>query len=166
MDSITVQARDARGLLAPADLAEVRATLLCANPTMDEFTASRILREALAFVAACATSSTQGLRPSRVVDEGWHALILHTRIYANLCARLGRFVHHAPEAPDPTRHSPGALDDTQAAIRAAGYTVDPLLWAAPLDTTIPVAASCQHGPPGPEGSCTGSGEGDGPSGPN
>lgn len=37
--------------------------------------------------------------PSRVVDDLWHAFMLHTREYADFCtATLGRFLHHTPEA--------------------------------------------------------------------
>ncbi len=49
------------------------------------------------------------LRPSRVVDEGWHALILHTRVYSELCEGVGRFVHHMPEPSDGSRHNPAEL---------------------------------------------------------
>jgi len=40
---------------------------------------------------------------SRQVDDVWHAAIVNTRLYADLCARtLGFFVHHDPiAAPDP-----------------------------------------------------------------
>ena len=35
---------------------------------------------------------------SAVVDEVWHASILFTRLYANLCQRVfGHFLHHDPE---------------------------------------------------------------------
>ncbi|MGW9226136.1 hypothetical protein ACWGQ6_23185 [Streptomyces niveus] len=69
-------------------------------------------------------------------------------------------------APDPDRLDPNVLLATRAAIEAAGYVPDPKLWGGLSDTSNPVAASCRHSPGGPEGSCAGSGEGDGPSGPN
>ncbi|RCG19801.1 hypothetical protein DTL70_24140 [Streptomyces diacarni] len=74
---------------------------------MSQVVAERIVAEALAFVAACTQPTSRGLRPSRTVDEGWHALILHTRGYEGLCGRLGRFIHHVPEPPRPGRHHPG-----------------------------------------------------------
>lgn len=132
---------------------------------MSDDVAARIVAEALAFVDACAKPHSRGLRPSRTVDEGWHALILHTRVYAELCGRLGRFVHHVPEPPNPGRYDAGELERTQLAIATAGYRPDPLLWLPPTDTTIPVAASCQHSD-GPEGTCTGDPDGDGSGGPN
>lgn len=157
--------RDVTVLLDRPQRAEVVETVLRNNPGMDEDTAGRIVDEAVKFVAAAAGAS-QPLAPSRVVDEGWHALILHTRTYRQLCERLGAFVHHVPQAPDPERRNPEALTRTQQSIVKAGFTVDDALWLAPTDTSIPVAASCQHGPGGPEGSCTGDPDGDGPSGPN
>lgn len=66
--------------------------------------AERITAEALKFVATCAQFTGEGLRPSRVVDEGWHGLILRTAPYAWLCRRLSHFVHHRPERRDPTRY--------------------------------------------------------------
>ncbi|NLU69878.1 hypothetical protein HCC30_21870 [Streptomyces sp. HNM0574] len=153
-------------MLSPEVFASVAATVRDANSGMSVDVAERIVTEAVAFIAACAAPGGKGLRPSRIVDEGWHALILHTLVYRELCERLGRFVHHVPERPDPTRYDPGAMDRTQNAIRALGYTPDPMLWAGPLDDTIPVSANCTHGPGGEEGTCTGDPDGDGPSGPN
>lgn len=93
--------------------------------------ASRILVDALAFLATAAKSS-QSLVPSRVVDEGWHALILHTGLYHGLCVRLGGgFIHHVPERPDPANRSQGSIERTVDAIEAAGYTVDRDLWRGP-----------------------------------
>ncbi|MEV8310956.1 hypothetical protein AB0P36_27290 [Streptomyces flavidovirens] len=156
--SITTEApvtRDARDLIHPTDLVAVTATVQRNNPGMQPDVAELITLEAIKFEAACAAHPRAGLRPSRVVDEGWHALILHTRVKQSLADRLGMFVHHVLEAPDAGRHDPDALTRTQNAITAAGYTPEPALWVAPTDTSIPVAASCQHSPPGPEGSCTG-----------
>lgn len=167
--SITAQApvtRDVRDLLTPEQLTAVTATVQTGNPNLATDMAGAIVLEAVKFEAACASAPTLRLTPSRVVDEGWHALILHTRIKARLAARLGYFVHHVPEVPDPSRYDPDLLLRTQVAIADAGYVPDAALWAGPSDTRIPVAASCQHSPGGPPGSCTGSGEGDGPSGPN
>ncbi|MET4926379.1 hypothetical protein P3L51_29185 [Streptomyces sp. PSRA5] len=158
--------QDARDLLTADELAAVTATVQTNNPGMDRDTAEAIVVEALKFEATCAAYARGPLTPSRVVDEGWHALILHTRVKARLAERIGHFVHHVPEAPDPTRHDPNVLLRTQAAMEDAGYVPDPKLWVGPSDTSVPVAASCQHRPGGPEGSCTGDPDGDGPSGPN
>lgn len=138
--------RDVQSLLTGAEFDAVTRTVLRANPMMEAGLARRIVAEALKFVVAAATRpfSGSGLAPSRVVDEGWHALILHTQTYARLCQSLGgRFVHHVPQPPDPTR-APGILDRTTVAIEAAGFAVDRNLWISAADRTIVVAASCQH----------------------
>ncbi|MFE0875334.1 hypothetical protein ACFW4X_10700 [Streptomyces smyrnaeus] len=152
----------ARHLVPDDQFAAVTRTVRTNNPGMTVEIAERIVAEALAFVAACSLPHSRGLRPSRTVDEGWHALILHTKVYEALCAQLGCFVHHVPEPPDPSRHDVGELDRTQQAIAAAGYRTDPLLWLPPTDATIPVAADCEHGPPGEEGTCTDSCSSSGP----
>ncbi|WP_371646068.1 MULTISPECIES: hypothetical protein [unclassified Streptomyces] len=138
-----------RALLGDADFSAVMHTILDNNPGMEPGMAGRILVDALAYLATAAATSG-GLAPSRVVDEGWHALILHTGLYQTLCARLGGFIHHVPERPDPGRRSQASIERTIAAIEAAGYSVDRDLWRGPEDTMIPVAANCQHsGPEGP-----------------
>lgn len=142
---------EARSLITEAEFAGVTATVQDNSPDLAADVAERIVEEALKFMAACAVTPGGGLKPSRVVDEGWHALILHTGVYAGLCERLGRFVHHVPERPDVTRHDPGALDRTQQAIVDAGFEPDLTLWLAPTDKSIPVAANCEHSEPPPAG---------------
>ncbi|MFC9431088.1 glycine-rich domain-containing protein [Streptomyces sp. NPDC056987] len=136
--------RDARSLLTAEEFAGVAATVKRANPGMETTLAERITVEALAFVATAANRSSGRLAPSPVVDEGWHALILHTRVYADLCTRLGgRFVHHIPQPPNPTHpHVPGILAFTQAAITGAGFQVDEELW----QPGPKASAECQHVP--------------------
>lgn len=136
-----------RMLITDAQFASVRGTVMDANPDMSEEMASRIVDEGLKFVAACATNPGLGLAPSRIVDEGWHALILHTALYAELCKSLGgRFVHHFP-GYDPTNYDPPILDRTRETIAALGWEADPQLWGPPSDETLAsVAAKCQHAP--------------------
>ncbi|RLL68117.1 hypothetical protein [Streptomyces sp. Z26] len=131
-------------LLSTDQMTRVLVTIRDNNPGMDEPTARRVVGEAAKFVAAGAQYDLP-LAPSRTVDEGWHALILHTALYRDLCARHGRFVDHHP-GYDPTHYDPAILDRTRAAIEQAGYTVDPELWRAPDDGAVPVAAKCQHAP--------------------
>lgn len=134
----------ARALLTDAQFNDVRATILDNNPGMEPDLAGRILTDALAFVATAARNPRRGIAPSRVVDEGWHALILHTALYERLCQSLGLFVHHLPERPDPARHNPATDERTIDLIRQTGYTVDLELWAGPEDNRIAVAAKCKH----------------------
>jgi hypothetical protein len=144
--TITSPVLDARTLLAPGEFDAVTATVVDNNPGMAEDTAGRIVTEALAFVTVAAAYPGEPIAPSRIVDEGWHALILHTALYARLCGQLGAFVHHYPERPDQARQKPGVLDHTTALLRAAGHTPDPSLWTLPADGRTPVAAKCGHAP--------------------
>lgn len=97
----------------------------------DERRAARILDQALAFLAACA-SARKPLAPSPEVDLGWHTFLLYTREYADFCDRVaGRFIHHRPD-DDPTAPvgaEPPAV--TAGAIGALGFEVDLELWAVP-----------------------------------
>ncbi|MFF4432793.1 hypothetical protein ACFYZ4_26985 [Streptomyces sp. NPDC001513] len=139
-----------RALLTDAQFNNVMHTILDNNPGMEPGIAGRILIDALAFLATAAKTA-HPLVPSRVVDEGWHALILHTGLYQSLCAQLGGFVHHVPERPDPGHRSHGDIERTVTAIEAAGYTVNHDLWRGPEDSLVSVAAQCQHSGPGLRG---------------
>lgn len=151
----------APSFLAPETFDSVVSTILDNNEGMAVDMASRIAREALAFVVTGARRPDLAMAPSRIVDEGWHSLILHTEPYAELCAREGSFVHHRPGF-DPDNFAPDILEQTQDAIRAQGFDVDPELWRAPTDDSlVSVAANCQHAPnctirpmPKPEKPCT------------
>ncbi|MBT2468284.1 hypothetical protein J7E97_10440 [Streptomyces sp. ISL-66] len=132
-----------RALLSDAEFNGVMHTVLDNNPGMEPSLAGRIVTDALAFLAT-AVWRPQGLVPSGVVDEGWHALILHTGLYQSVCARLGGFIHHVPERPDPENRPHSSVERTVAAIKAAGYSVHEELWRGPEDSTISVAANCRH----------------------
>ncbi|MFD9333841.1 hypothetical protein ACFWBF_05410 [Streptomyces sp. NPDC060028] len=119
--TLAVKPSSVRSLLSDAQFNDVMHTVLDNNPGMEPGLAGNILVDALAFLAAAAVAPGAGLVPSRVVDEGWHALILHTGLYQSLCARLGGFIHHVPERPDPGQRWHGDIERTVAAIEAAGY---------------------------------------------
>ncbi|MGA5820782.1 hypothetical protein ACPC54_23315 [Kitasatospora sp. NPDC094028] len=132
--------------MGEANVASVVSTVLDNNNGMAVGMAERIVREAIAFVVTAARQPHLAMAPSRIVDEGWHALIVHTEAYAELCAREGVFVHHSPGFA-PENFAPDILAQTQEAIRAAGFEVDAELWRAPTDDSlVSVAASCQHAP--------------------
>ena len=136
----------ARMLITDERFTSCRSTVMDANPDMSEEMAGRIVDEGLKFVAACAKNPGVGLAPSRIVDEGWHALILHTAMYAELCESLGSFVHHFPSY-DPTNYDPPILDRTREKIAELGWEADAELWGPPSDETLAsVAAKCQHAP--------------------
>ncbi|MFF8728103.1 glycine-rich domain-containing protein [Streptomyces sp. NPDC015171] len=135
----------ARMLITDSEFASCRQTVLDANPDMSEELAGRIVEEGLKFVAACSANPGLGLAPSRIVDEGWHALILHTAMYAELCERLGgAFVHHYP-GYDPANYDPEIVTRARARISGLGWAPDLPLWGPPSDETlVSVAAKCQH----------------------
>ncbi|MFB1043536.1 glycine-rich domain-containing protein [Streptomyces chrestomyceticus] len=138
----------ARALLPAAEFLAVSDTIATGNRGMPRFTAERILVQALAFVATAARYRGAAIAPSRVVDEGWHALILHTKSYAALCDRLGGFVHHYPQPPEPRRQPQTVIDRTTALMGEAGFVVDGELWRTPAEELVVVAADCGHTPPG------------------
>ncbi|MGV9427470.1 glycine-rich domain-containing protein [Streptomyces sp. NPDC003656] len=124
-----------------------RSTVMDGNPDMSQDMAGRIVDEGIKFVAAASRNPGAPMAPSRIVDEGWHALILHTDVYAHLCTALGgEFVHHYP-GYDPTNYDPKILDRTRELIEELGWTADEELWGPPSDETlVSVAAKCQHSP--------------------
>lgn len=133
-------------LLTPGELAGVTATVVDNNPGMNEALAGRIVAEALKFVATAARHPQAPIAPSRVVDEGWHALILHTAPYRRVCGALGAFVDHYPERPDADRQGADVIERTLDLLRADGHDPDLPLWTTPVDNHIPVAAQCGHAP--------------------
>ncbi|MGW8399630.1 glycine-rich domain-containing protein [Streptomyces lydicus] len=137
--------QSARSLLTDDEFRSVRTTVMDNNPDMAEDMASRIVEEGVKFVVTCARFPEVSLAPSRVVDEGWHALILHTAVYAELCEKYGAFVHHYP-GYSPDHYSPDILNRTRALIGEAGYSVDTELWDAPGSELVSVTAKCQHSP--------------------
>lgn len=90
--------------------------------------AQRIVNQTLAFLATCGQRPDRGLVPSRTVDLGWHAFILHTADYAAFCDRVaGRFLHHEP---DDNPRAGGSLADTVQAMQTCGFPIDDALWFA------------------------------------
>ncbi|MFF0505878.1 glycine-rich domain-containing protein [Streptomyces fimicarius] len=89
--------------------------------------AERIADQAVAFVVTAATA-TVPMVPSDDVDLGLHALILHTKEYAELCERFaGRFLHHNPK-PGGGARAPERVASSAHAMKAAGFTVFDELW--------------------------------------
>ncbi len=143
---IPIPALLTHGLLDANEFAGVTATVMDNNPGMDPSLAGRIVTEALKFVVTAACHPEAPIAPSRIVDEGWHALILHTAPYRRVCGALGAFVDHYPERPDPARQGAGVIEQTLALLRADGHDPDLPLWTTPVDNRIPVAAPCGHAP--------------------
>jgi hypothetical protein len=137
-------ALEARALIGDK-FASIVQTIHDANPDTTAGMADRIADQGIAFVVACAKNPGIGMAPSRVVDEGWHALLMHSALYRELCARFGTFVDHYP-GYDPTHYDPEILDRTRILISMAGFEIDDELWRAPDDELVSVSAKCQHAP--------------------
>jgi len=90
----------------------------------------RVETEYLRFLAL-AGSGTMTVTPPPMIDEYWHAHILHTRQYASDCDYVfGRFVHHAPLA-GADAGSEGVTDSsaqTLSVYRRVFGEPDPYIW--------------------------------------
>ncbi|PPS89555.1 hypothetical protein [Streptomyces sp. MH60] len=129
-------------LLTPDEANSVASLVIRDNPEITDLAlALSIVDEALKFVAAAAKHPADpAVRPSRRVDMGWHALILHTTIYVKLCQGLGRFVHHVPEGPETRRPVAVTQDDSIRVIREMGYEPNLDLWGGVGDA--PLGGDC------------------------
>ncbi|WP_406730830.1 glycine-rich domain-containing protein [Streptomyces sp. NBC_01794] len=107
--------------------------------------AERVVDHALAFLHMSAHRDTglAPLSPSKAVDPGWHAFMLHTREYARWCeVRFGRFIHHNP-FPERQLFDGARMREAVDAIRAVGFTVDEELWGTAASCNPP--ACCRDG---------------------
>jgi hypothetical protein len=117
---------------------------------VDRRLAERIVRQALVFLLACARNPDIPLAPSRMVDKGWHAFILHTREYADFCqAVAGRFIHHAPDdEPDVDPIDTEARTEmTVDVMRRTGLPVDEDLWSGHQAACSSQCQGCCSGHP-------------------
>ena len=121
---------DARTLIST----ELRETLVdnmrAKFPQLPQEKADRGVGQMLAFLAAC-DYSEKPLSPSPLVDDFWHAFLLHTKAYREFCEQhFGRFLDHQPGYLDPEEHGGGktlrAL--TVDSITLAGYEIDMEFW--------------------------------------
>jgi hypothetical protein len=141
-----------RALVSGELFAQLTARIAHDHPELAPDLPARILDQALAFLATCATA-TGPLGPSDLVDIGWHTFLLHTREYADFCQRIaGRFIHHQPEPPPdetgPTAPEPLGVPISRAveAIRAAGFAVDHELWRGKTADCNQCHAGCHDSP--------------------
>jgi hypothetical protein len=120
------------------------------HPDINEVTARRIIGQTAAFLATSGQQPGQFLAPSKLVDIGWHMFILHTVEYTEFCERIaGRYLHHVPDEEEEQEAPGGAVETrrrTLAAIKAAGYTVDPELWPPANANCTQCHAGCTDSP--------------------
>ncbi|QKW06645.1 hypothetical protein HUT18_09755 [Streptomyces sp. NA04227] len=147
MPALATESRQGRDLIEPGLFTRL-ATFVANEEKITTERAERVVDQALAFLHMSAMRDEQ-LSPSKAVDPGWHAFMLHTREYADWCQeRFGRFIHHNP-FPVPQLFDGARMRATVDAIREAGFTVDPDLWGTAADCNPP--ACCGDG-----GGCGGS----------
>ncbi|HBP5362289.1 hypothetical protein APA44_15855 [Pseudomonas aeruginosa] len=67
-------------------------------PHLAEEQVQRVLHGLREYLLLCRLAGKRMVAmPSQVVDVAWHELILHTRLYQQVCRKgLGRFLHHTP----------------------------------------------------------------------
>lgn len=121
---------DARTLLSMQMREIVISNMIDRFPRLTEEKADRGVGQMLAFLAACAHSE-RPLSPSPLVDDFWHAFLLHTKAYREFCEEnFGRFLDHQPGYLDPEEHGGGKVlrGRTLDAITLAGYEIDMEFW--------------------------------------
>lgn len=128
--SQTPPATEATALLGQEMRGILVANMLDKFPEMTAEFAHRGVGQMLAFLAA-GVSSPAPVSPSPMVDDFWHAFLLHTKAYREFCAsRLGKFVDHQPGFLDKEEHGGGKAlrARTVEAITTCGYIVDLEFW--------------------------------------
>lgn len=95
----TLETVDARGLVGPELYRRLVTKAAAIGPDwFGRSEAERAVDGAIGFLVKVGREGSEGQRPTRVEDLGWHAFLLFTREYAEFCHRTaGRFIHHAPD---------------------------------------------------------------------
>jgi hypothetical protein len=134
-----------RELISPELFAKL-VTRVMEDEKVSEEDAKRVVAQTLVFLKACAVNPGRNLSPTKAIDPGWHAFILHTEDYAEFCERVaGRFVHHRPICNDDIR-SGTALERTIEALKATGYPIEWDLWTVNAADCHQCHATCHDSP--------------------
>ncbi|MFF3245053.1 glycine-rich domain-containing protein [Streptomyces sp. NPDC002870] len=142
MTALATEQTTGRRLLDP-ELFERLVTFLEFEEDLDRPQAERVMDQALAFIDMAGHRTDVPLSPSRKVDPGWHAFMLHSREYADFChRRFGTFLHHNPLGGRRLRDGI-AIKRTVQAIEEMGYAVDHELWGTAAECNPP--ACCGDG---------------------
>ncbi len=140
---LTASQRAALDRLAGYDLSLVRDRLLAEGVLPAEWVDEAVF-EFRRFFGLCVLAGEPVAMYSQAVDEAWHASILFTRLYADLCQVVaGQFIHHDPAALDPADGSGPAGDGFAAFKQAYESTYGPLtpMWRFPRLWWTPRQAS-------------------------
>jgi hypothetical protein len=149
--STTLQRIEGRSLVS-SELFDRLVHRIVQDDHIGQALAVRIVDQALAFLYACAKAPNTPLRPSRTVDIGWHAFMLHTHAYAEFCDTIaGRFIHHEPDEFEPPTRSRVTLAPTVNTMVMLGLVIDAELW-------MQGSGACSQC----HGGCTDCGQGGGP----
>lgn len=134
--------------LAPEDVRDrLAAYIVREHPEFTHKFAVRLVLEAAAFQAASAAHPGIVMAPSKLVDHGWHAWIMHTRDRDVLMQRIGADVPHVPDLPGEEPGDRTAIRHaTLNAIEAAGFAIDQELWASPSAECTQCHAGCSDSP--------------------
>ena len=108
-------------------------TRIVNDEEMERPLATRVMNEALGFLALCAVEPEEKHSPSETVDVGWHTFLMYTREYADFSERVaGRFLHHEPTDVPGVEYAKADPSKTMEAMAKYG-PVDEMLWTAPAD---------------------------------
>jgi hypothetical protein len=122
---------------------------------MERPIAERIMDQTLGFLKLIALSPGRTFCPSKMVDIGWHAFLMHTREYFEFCERVnGQYIHHDPTEVLVVVARTGGVTETVRAMKANSITVDEMLWTALGDCDGDGDGSCDA-----SSACGGEGEG-------
>lgn len=130
MTAIDIAMRDPRTCV-PEHVWERLARLIMRDHGMDRDLAERTAGQAVAYLVTSAENPEITMGPAPAVDKGVHTFVLDSPNYFAFCDQhAGRYIHHVPHLPDDGDGEVGLVKRTIAAIRAAGFQVDPELWDA------------------------------------
>ncbi|WHT22610.1 hypothetical protein N8J89_16555 [Crossiella sp. CA-258035] len=138
--------RDARDYL-PAAQWDRLVTLIRRDHHLDRALSERILGQTIAFLITCCRNPGLSLRPSPMVDLGWHTFLHDTPAYWEFSQlHNGEYIHHIPDLTENDPESPLALRATIQAMRDSGFIVDEELWAGQAADCNQCYAGCSNSP--------------------
>lgn len=115
----------------------------------------RIMDQALGFLKLISLCPGRTFCPSKKVDIGWHAFLMHTRDYIAFCNRInGQYIHHEPTPVEIVVAQTGGVAETVRSMKANSIFVDDALWAG-------VGRDAVDGSCSANGTCGGGGTGTG-----
>jgi hypothetical protein len=142
-----VALRDPHTCVSP-QVWEREVQLIMRDYAMDRELAERTFAQTIAYLVTSAENPDIPMGPTPEVDKGVHSFVLDTPRYWDFCMRhAGTYLHHVPHLPEERASQLKVLQQTIAAIRAAGFPLDTELWGA-LDVDCHQCHACCHDSPG------------------